>query len=376
MNSPADVEQILEQTNTLEPMRSLGNKIINAKRIDAEEALFLYEHAELSTLSLLSDFVRQQKNGNRTYFNRNFHIEPTNVCIYNCKFCSYARKINQEGAWEYTKEEILEKVLAYKDTKATEVHIVGGVHPKRDIHYYADILSSIKKVMPKLHIKAFTAVELEFMIRRAKMSISEGLTFLKENGLDSIPGGGAEIFDAEIRKELCDEKASTEMWLEIHEAAHKVGIPSNATMLYGHIENYAHRVEHMELLRDLQDRTGGFNTFIPLKFRKENNSLSHIGEVSLHEEMKNYAVARIFLDNFPHLKAYWPGIGKTAAQASLAFGVDDLDGTIDDSTKIYSLAGAEDRNPQMSTEQLVHLIKQAGKQAVERDTLYNHIREY
>ncbi len=376
MKKNAAIIDLITSTHSDVKIREIADKIFTGTRINSEEALYLYKQCDLSTLAVLADFVRQAKNGYNTYFNRNFHIEPTNICIYSCKFCSYARKNKQEGAWEYSKSQILEKVKAYKNSKASEVHIVGGVHPKRDIFYYADILTSIKKIMPKLHIKAFTAVELEFMIRRAKMTIHEGLKYLKNNGLDSIPGGGAEIFNTEIRKQLCDEKASSKMWLEIHETAHKVGLPSNATMLYGHIETYEHRVEHMKLLRNLQDRTKGFNTFIPLKYRKANNLLSHKGEVSINEDLRNYAVARIFLDNFPHLKAYWPGVGKDIAQAALAFGVDDLDGTIDDSTKIYSLAGAEDANPQMTTQQLTTLIKQAGKKAVERDTLYNHIKEY
>ncbi len=214
------------------------------------------------------------------------------------------------------------------------------------------------------------------MIKKAGMSLSEGLKKLKEYGLDSIPGGGAEIFHSDIRKELCDEKASSEMWLEIHETAHNVGIPSNATILYGHVEDYSHRIHHMSKLRDLQDKTSGFNTYIPLKYKKENNSLSHIGEVTSIEDLKNFAVSRIYLDNFPHLKAYWPMLGKHLTQLSLAFGVDDIDGTIDDSTKIYSMAGAEDKNPKMSTNDLVYLIKQAKRIPIERDTVYNVIKKY
>jgi aminodeoxyfutalosine synthase len=238
------------------------------------------------------------------------------------------------------------------------------------------MIAEIKKIRPDLHVKAFTAVELEYMIKKAKVSLEEGLKTLKEYGLDSIPGGGAEIFHEEIRKQVCDEKASTNMWLEIHEAAHKQGIPSNATILYGHIENYFHRIDHLSRLRNLQDKTGGFNTFIPLKFRKENNTLSHIGEVSQIEDLRNFAVSRIFLDNFPHIKAYWPMLGKQLAQLSLSFGVDDIDGTIDDSTKIYSMAGATDKNPKMSTEELVNLIKQVNRIPIERDTLYNIIKNY
>ncbi len=371
-----NILKIISNTQTSITLKQIAEKVLNQNRISPQDALYLYEKAELSTLAILADFVRQQKNQNKTYFNRNFHIEPTNICVYNCKFCSYARKQKERDAWEYSKQEILDKVKEYQNSKATEVHIVGGVHPKRDIYYYADILKSIKQIMPNIHIKAFTAVELEFMITRANMSIAEGLKYFKDNGLDSIPGGGAEIFNNDVRNQLCDEKAGSEIWLKIHKEAHLLNIPSNATMLYGHIETYQHRVEHMDILRTLQDQTGGFNTFIPLKYRKANNSMSHLGELSITEDMRNYAVARIFLDNFNHLKAYWVGIGKLASQIALNFGVDDIDGTIDDSTKIYSLAGASDKNPKMTTGQLVELIKQAGKQPIERDTLYNTIKKY
>jgi aminodeoxyfutalosine synthase len=376
MSTSKPIELLISSSKFSDKLSQIAEKIINQQRINEQEALLLYKESDLALLGALANYVRTYKNGDNTYFNKNFHIEPTNICIYNCKFCSYARKINQEGAWEYSEEEILDKVRPYKGSGVTEVHIVGGVHPQRDLHYYGRLLRKIKEIIPDIHIKAFTAVELEFMIKKSKLSLKEGLKTLKDYGLDSIPGGGAEIFNTEIRRKICDEKASSEMWLEIHEAAHMAGLPSNATILYGHIEQYEHRVEHMKILRDLQDRTGGFNTFIPLKYRMENNSMSQTGEVSLTEDLKNYAVSRIFLDNFPHLKAYWPGIGKSAAQASLAFGVDDLDGTIDDSTKIYSLAGAEDQKPQMTTKQLVDLIKQAGKTPVERDTLYRVIKTY
>jgi aminodeoxyfutalosine synthase len=238
------------------------------------------------------------------------------------------------------------------------------------------MIREIKKIIPEIHVKAFTAVELDFMIKKARLSIKEGLIKLKEYGLDSIPGGGAEIFNEKIRAEVCDEKSSSELWLNIHKTAHQVGIPSNATILYGHIESYADRINHMSRLRDLQDETGGFNTYIPLKFRKENNRLSYIGEVNTIEDLKNYAVSRIFLDNFDHIKAYWPMIGKATAQLSLSYGVDDIDGTIDDSTKIYSMAGAEDTSPTMSSEELIALIKEVKRIPVERDTVYNVVKEY
>ena len=239
-----------------------------------------------------------------------------------------------------------------------------------------NLLQKIKAHRPDLHIKGFTAVELDYMFRKAKLSVEEGLKILNEAGLDSLPGGGAEIFDAEIRKQICDDKVDAEGWLNIHRQAHLLGMHSNATMLYGHIENYSHRIDHMERLRKLQDETGGFNTFIPLKFRNKGNDMSHIAESTVIEDMKLYAVSRIYMDNFPHIKAYWPMLGRQSAQLTLSFGVNDLDGTIDDSTKIYSMAGSEEQHPSLTTTELVALIKQVKREPVERDTLYKEIRNY
>lgn len=355
----------------------IATKVLNDQRISEEDCLKLFETADIGFLGSLANVVRERINGNKVFFNRNFHIEPTNVCVFSCKFCSYSRSYkNRDAGWELTKDEIIEKVMDYKDKEVTEVHIVGGVHPKMDLHYFGDILSTIKKLMPGLHIKAFTAVELDYMFRKAKMSYDEGFRFLRSCGLDSIPGGGAEIFDEGIRKEICADKCSSDEWLEIHRTAHRNNIPSNATMLYGHIENYEHRVDHMKRLRDLQDETGGFNTFIPLKFRNKDNEMENVNEVNLKEDLRLYAISRIFLDNFDHIKAYWPMIGRETAQLLLSFGVDDIDGTIDDSTKIYSMAGAEEQNPSMTTEEIVQLIRDAGKLPVERDTVYNTIREF
>lgn len=271
---------------------------------------------------------------------------------------------------------MLEKVRAYDGMPVTEVHIVGGVHPKMDLHFFADVLKQIKAHRPDLHIKGFTAVELHYMFRKAKLSMEEGMKLIQAAGLDSLPGGGAEIFDEEIRNTICNDKCTAEEWLEIHRIAHTLGMHSNATILYGHVESYTHRIEHMERLRKMQDETGGFNTFIPLKFRNGDNDMSHVPEVSVIEDLKNYAVSRIYLDNFNHIKAYWPMIGRSTAQLSMAFGVDDLDGTIDDTTKIYSMAGAEEQNPVLTTAQLVDLIRQGGRVPVERDTLYNVVNEF
>ena len=352
-------------------LRQISDKIIAGTRISTEEGLYLFRKADLPLLGILSGLPRRRINGNKAFFNRNFHIEPTNKCVYNCRFCSYHKPSGDPESWDYSHDQMLDIIKQFDSKDVTEVHIVGGVHPDYDIYYYADLLRKIREHRPSLHIKAFSAIELDYMISRAGMTIEEGLAFLREHGLDSIPGGGAEIFDEELRKKICDEKSSSELWLSIHETAHRLGIKSNATMLYGHIENYSHRISHMERLRELQDRTNGFNAFIPLKYKKANNSMGYLGEVSVTEDLRNYAVSRIFLDNIPHIKAYWPMIGKETAQISLSFGTDDLDGTIDDTTRIYSMAGAQDKNPSMSTEEISELIREAGFEPYERDSNYN-----
>lgn len=360
-----------------EGLKKIAKKVFSKERITVEEGIYLFEHGELGFLGSLANHIRTERHGDFTYFNRNFHVEPTNICVFDCKFCSYSRllKERQEG-WELSADDIFSKVKEYDGKPVTEVHIVGGVHPKMGLMYFAELIKRIKDHRPDLHVKAFTAVELEYMCRKAKVTSEEGLRILKEHGQDSLPGGGAEIFDETIRAKICNDKCSSEEWLSIHEAAHKTGMPSNATMLYGHYESYAHRIDHMNRLRELQDKTGGFNTFIPLKFRNGNNQMSDVPEVSTLEDLKTYAVSRIFLDNFNHIKAYWPMIGRNTAQMSLNFGVNDIDGTIDDSTKIYSMAGAEEQNPNLSTEELCKLIENIGRHPIERGTLYNVINDY
>lgn len=358
-------------------LQVIGEKIITNTRIKEEDGLLLFEQGDLPFVGALANYVRENLHGDKTYFNRNFHIEPTNVCIFSCKFCSYSRLYaHREEGWELSIDQMLDIVKSYDGKHVTEVHIVGGVHPKMNLHYFGELLSKIKAHRPELHIKGFTAVELDYMFRKAKMNVKEGIEYLKQAGLDSLPGGGAEIFHPEIRAMISHDKVDGEGWLQIHEAAHEAGIHSNATMLYGHVEKYWHRIDHMQKLRQLQDRTRGFNTFIPLKFRNKDNEMSHVPESGIIEDMKMYAVARLFLDNFPHLKAYWPMLGRNNAQLTLSFGVNDVDGTIDDSTKIYSMAGSEEQNPSMTTAQLVTLIKQVKRKPVERDTLYNTIRDY
>ena len=358
-------------------LRKTGEKIINRERIFFDEGLLLFEKAGLPFLGSLANFIRESLHGDKTYFNRNFHIEPTNVCVFSCAFCSYSRLYAQrEEGWELSIDQMMDMVKKYDGKPVTEVHIVGGVHPKMNLYFFAELLQKIKRYRPDLHIKGFTAVELDYMFRKAKLSVVEGLKILKEAGLDSLPGGGAEIFDSEIRKQICEDKVDAEGWLSIHRNAHLLGMHSNATMLYGHIENYSHRIDHMEKLRVLQDQTGGFNTFIPLKFRNKGNDMSHVEESTIIEDLKLYAMSRIYMDNFPHIKAYWPMLGRQSAQLTLSFGVNDLDGTIDDSTKIYSMAGSEEQHPSLSTTELVALIKQVKREPVERDTLYNVIRNY
>ncbi|MCF8377978.1 MAG: aminofutalosine synthase MqnE [Bacteroidales bacterium] len=357
--------------NTLEENhKKIADKILNNERINEDEALLLYKEFDLAVLGMLANHIREKFNQNYTYFNRNIHIEPTNICIHNCLFCSYSRKINQEGAWEYSLEEIRNTAKSYKASGITEVHIVGGVHPNRTANYYAELIQTVKNELPDVHIKAFTAAEIEHMAKKEGVDVRTALMKLKAAGLDSIPGGGAEIFDEELRKKICPDKTDTEKWLNVHRQAHKLGIPSNCTILYGHIESYEHRVDHLSRLRKLQDETNGFNAFIPLKYRSGNNEMSYAGEVSTTEDLRNYAVSRIFLDNIPHIKAYWPMIGKDISVISLSYGVDDLDGTIQDTTKIYTMAGSEEQNPEMTIDEISSLIKDAGRIAVERNSIY------
>ena len=368
------VLSLFQLTGIAPHLLRVAEKVLSNERINQNEGIQLYEEGSLPFLSLLADAVSRRAGDNHVFFNRNFHIEPTNICVNHCAFCSYRRRKGEEGSWEFSIEDIIGKVESSRNSGATEVHIVGGVHPDRDVYFYAEMIRAIKACMPEIHVKAFTAVEIDMMCRQAGLTIVDGLKMLKDAGLNSMPGGGAEIFDEQIRQRICPDKTGSTEWLRIHQIAHELSIPTNATMLYGLIENYSHRIDHMNRLRELQDETKGFNAFIPLKFRHYNNSFSHIQESSAIEDLKNYAVSRIFLDNIPHLKAYWPMIGKQVSQLSLAFGVDDLDGTIDDTTKIYSMAGADEQNPSASTDELIALIKGAGKIPAERDTVYNIIR--
>ncbi len=371
------ITSVLADPKLSAPLRNIAEKIQNGQRISEDEGLHLYEEAELGYLGALANHIREKRHGNRTYFNRNFHVEPTNVCLYTCTFCSYSRLIKKrEEGWEYSMEEIMDIVKQYDGEPVTEVHIEGGVLPQYDVDFYAELFRQIKAHRPELHVKALTPVEYHYIFKKGKLSYEEGMKLMKEAGLDSMPGGGAEIFHPEIRDQIAGGKCSGEQWLRIHEIWHELGGRSNATILYGHIEEFRHRIHHMEQLRQLQDKTGGFQTFIPLKFRNKGNQMSHVPEASVIEDLRNYAISRIYLDNFDHIKAYWPMISRQVAQLSLAFGVDDIDGTIDDTTKIYSMAGSEEQNPAMSTRDLVNLIRRVGRSPIERDTLYNVVKDY
>lgn len=377
MDAQLSLSVLLNDPHLLPELKTIAQKVYDGERITFDEGVILYEKGELAYLGTLANHIREKRHGNKTYFNRNFHIEPTNLCVYDCKFCSYSRLIKERSqGWEYTMDEMLDIVKKYDNDPVTEVHIVGGVLPQYDVPFYAELFRRIKEYRPDLHVKALTPVEYHYIFKKAKMDYASGMALMKEAGLESMPGGGAEIFHPEIRDQIAKDKCTADQWLQIHEEWHKLGMRSNATMLYGHIEKYWHRVDHMERLRTLQDKTGGFQTFIPLKFRNQDNQMSNVPESTVVEDLRNYAIARIYLDNFDHIKAYWAMISRTTAQLSLNFGVDDIDGTLDDTTKIYSMAGAEEQKPAMSTKELVELIKHVGRYPIERDTLYNVITDY
>jgi len=372
----ANIEIIIasEKDNLLQ---KIGNKVIHNERISFDEGVYLFEKASLPYVGALANWKRELLHGDTTYFNKNFHIEPTNVCVFSCKFCSYSKLYaHKEEGWELTIDQMMDIVKSYDGKPVTEVHIVGGVHPKLTLEFFITLLKAIKAHRPELHIKGFTPVELDYMFRKANLSIEEGMKRAHEAGLDSLPGGGAEIFHPDIRNIICADKATGDEWLHIHRTAHNLGMHSNATLLYGHIEKAEHRIDHMERLRQLQDETKGFNTFIPLKFRNKDNDMHDVPESTMANDLKMYAISRLYLDNFPHVKAYWPMLGREIAQLSLSYGVNDIDGTIDDTTKIYSMAGSEEQTPVMTTEELVRLIKQAHRKPVERGTLYNVIQDY
>ncbi|MDR1405962.1 MAG: aminofutalosine synthase MqnE [Prevotellaceae bacterium] len=356
-------------------LRTAAEKALHGERLSAADGLAFYECENLLLLSLLATHRRREINGDKVFYNRNFHIEPANICVNHCVFCSYRRQAGEAGSWEYSIDDIRERCRPYAGQPITEVHIVGGVHPDRDIYFYASLLAAVKQALPQATIKAFTAVEIDYMAQKAGLSHEESLALLRENGLEAMPGGGAEIFDETVRRQLCPDKTGSQAWLRIHETAHRLGIRTNATMLFGHVEKPAHRVDHLLRLRELQDKTGGFDAFIPLKYKSQNNRLGVAGEVSTEEVLRSVAVCRLMLDNIPHLKAYWPMLGKAVMQLALLFGADDIDGTIDDSTRIYSMAGAAEQHPALTVEELESYVAAAGYRAVERNTFYEQIKK-
>ena len=340
------------------------------ERLSAENALVLWREAPLWLLGELATERKVAMSGRKVFYNRNVHLEPSNICLFNCEFCSFRRKEGDPDAWAMTMDEIEARAAELRSADITEVHIVGGVHPKHNLDSYVEMVRRVKRQLPHVAVKAYTAVEIFYMIKREGVSLDEGLRRLAEAGMECIPGGGAEIFDAELRAKICPDKCSAEEWLAVHRAAHNMGISTNCTMLYGHIETLEQRVDHLDRLRQLQDEAPGFDAFIPLKYHSRNNRMSEVGECSVEDDLRTIAMSRLFLDNIPHVKAYWVSYGRPTTEMALAFGADDIDGTIGDTTKIYSMAGGTER-PSMSVEELEYMVRAAGMEPVERDSHYN-----
>ncbi len=357
--------------STLHP---IYEKVEADERLSFEDGVRLYESPDINGVGYLANIVRERQNGNFAYYNFNQHIDYSNVCILHarCHFCAFARKDMQtDGAWEMSVDEFLDKAMYSIDHGCTEIHSVGGLHPKLPFEYYLDMLRGLKDRMPQVHLKFFTAVEIHHFSRIFKMSIEEVLIALREAGLDSLPGGGAEIFAEETREKICPGKLSAEGWLEVHDIAHRLDISTNATMLYGHLETTEDRVDHLIRLREQQDKSGGFATFIPLAFHPDNTRMDYLPSTSGLTDLRNVAVSRLLLDNFPHIKVYWIMTGLKTAQIALSFGADDIDGTVTEE-KITHMAGA-DTPEAISAEEIIQLIEEAGRISVERDTLYNEI---
>ena len=375
----------------------IKDKVLAGKRVSRDETIELFETDDIFYLGDLASYIAEKKNGKNVLYIRNRHINPTNICVNRCRFCAFSRSKGEGGAFELTIEEIIQKLKpycsgfdnpsppfnsplskgGYRGDKGgrggiTEVHIVGGLHPDWPFEYYLDMLSAIKKNFPELYIKAFTAVEIDYMSGISGLSLEDTLLALKGHSLDVMPGGGAEIFDSKIRSRLCPEKISGERWLEVMETAHRLGIKTNATMLYGHIENYEHRVDHLLTLRDLQDRTSGFQAFVPLSYHPKGNEIGGSYSSGI-DDLKTIAVSRIVLDNFDHITAYWIMLGEKISQLSLLFGADDLSGTVIEE-KITHSAGALSAES-MTPDELTHLIKMAGKVPVERDCFYRQVKK-
>lgn len=350
-------------------LEGIKEKILSGKRLEPAEGIFLFETEDIFTLGRLASRFAEIRNGKFAYYVRNRHINPTNLCINRCKFCAFSRSKGQEGAYELTIEEVLRKL---KEGPYREVHIVGGLHPDWDFDHYLKLISGIRDRFPDLHIKAFTAVEIDHFSRISGLTIRDVLLKLKESGLDAMPGGGAEIFNERVRKRLCPEKISGDRWLEVHREAHRLGIRTNATMLYGHIEDYGDRVDHLLRLRKLQDETGGFLSFVPLSYHPLNTETGGFYSSGI-DDLKTIAVSRLILDNFDHIKAYWIMLGEKIAQLSLLFGADDLDGTVIEEKITHSAGGMTEEG--MTVEEIRDIITRAGRIPVERDALYRAVKE-
>ncbi|HIJ90015.1 MAG: aminofutalosine synthase MqnE [Desulfobulbaceae bacterium] len=364
----------MEQMVVAAGLGDILEKVKVGKRLSAADGVRLYKSNDILAVGYMANLVRERINGDRAYFIYNQHVNYSNICTNLCKFCAFGKDKESSQAYEMTVDQVKAKVRERLSEPITEVHVVGGIHPDLPFQYYLDMLRGIKAVRPEIHIQAFTCVEIAHLATLVGKSVTETLEELIAAGLGSIPGGGAEVFSPRIRLRTCEKKLSGEGWLEVAKAAHRLGLKSNATMLYGHIETIEERVEHLEMLRTAQDETGGFLTFIPLAFHPKNTEMHELAKTSGLDDLKNIAVARCFLDNFPHIKAYWVMIGPKLAQIALSFGADDVDGTVKEEL-ITHMAGGETGGTMADTE-LIRLIRDAGRQPVERDTLYNVIKEY
>jgi len=352
-------------------LESIEDKVQTGERLTFDDGIFLDEQVDLLTLGRLANLVRERKNGNLAFYNTNIHLNPTNVCIYRCVFCAFRADLKAERAYTFTDDMIRERALEARAQGATEIHVVGGLHHRKPFDWYVDVLRIIHETCPELHIKGWTGVEINWFSHMTKKPYRWVLQQLKDAGLGSMPGGGAEIFDEEVRSQICEHKADSQAWIDIHRAAHSLDLRSNATMLYGHVEQAWHRIDHLCRLRELQDETGGFQTFIPLAFHPENTGLDHLPKPGGLQDLKTIAVSRLMLDNFDHIKAYWIMLGEKIAQTALSFGADDLDGTVVHEL-IYHDAGAE--TPEgLTVDQLHEMIREAGRDPVERDTLYRRV---
>lgn len=358
------------EDSTLKP---IYEKVRAGTRLSYEDGVTLWKTPDLLGVGYMANIVRERLNGDKTYFIHNRHINPTNICVHSCQFCAFGVKADHIHAYEKSLEDIFSDAEKYNQGEVSEFHIVGGLHPDLPFEYYLDMLKGLKERFPLVHIQAFTAVEVEYFSRLANLPLSETLEILKEAGLGSIPGGGAEIFAKRVRRKICGEKIDGEGWLKVHETAHRAGLKSNATMLYGHLEHVEERSDHLVRLRELQDRTGGFVTFIPLAFHPENTVLGFLKTTPGQLDLRALAVSRLMLDNFPHVKAFWIMITPKIAQMAQSFGADDMDGTVVEEKIIHAAGAATDQI--FHKDQIIHMITESGRRPVERDTLYEKVDE-